>query len=366
MNLKTSIENWIKQIYSNHKKVRNYLFVLIFVLIVFLFYSIIKSKLTFLINLYDRILVLYLSNLLSGACNILKLLHFPVSADLNQVFLNGKVLFEIDNSFLSKKWFVVTLLIIWITPSDVRSRILYSLISIPLNYILNIFQLFIVFFFYDGSKSIVDLKLIGYTIVWLGYISFVIFWLKKNKELIFSILSKYNYNIDFIKKKSGLAIVLLFIAVFINNFLVGYLDFKYWIIAIFNTSKYILSLMGYDAIVDDVYLIGENGTIYMAKFCLGIQTTIIFTLFILLTGQNLKKQIFYVLFGIIVINVVNILRFVLLFIHLQKHGEYKLTMDLHDIFNIVVYSVVFVLWIIWLEKYSDVWKYIRTTPINEN
>ncbi|MFN8239983.1 MAG: hypothetical protein U0X39_04430 [Bacteroidales bacterium] len=45
----------------------------------------------------------------------------------------------------------------------------------------------------------------------------------------------------------------------------------------------------------------------------------------------------------------NILRFVFLFIHIQKHGDYKLAISVHDMYNYITYTFVFILWIIWIE-----------------
>jgi hypothetical protein len=45
---------------------------------------------------------------------------------------------------------------------------------------------------------------------------------------------------------------------------------------------------------------------------------------------------------------------VLLFIHIQKNGNYELAMDVHDMYNYIIYIIVFGLWVIWFERFSDI------------
>ena len=94
----------------------------------------------------------------------------------------------------------------------------------------------------------------------------------------------------------------------------------------------------------------------MANGCLGFRTMLLFTMLIFVTGDNKKTTWFYVLGGLLLLNVVNIIRFVLLFIHIQKNGGYVLNIDLHDLYNYIIYTIVFILWIIWFEKFSDLKK----------
>ena len=60
--------------------------------------------------------------------------------------------------------------------------------------------------------------------------------------------------------------------------------------------------------------------------------------------------------GILFLNLVNIIRFVLLFVHIQKYGGYELTIDLHDLYNYVTYTLVFLMWVFWFERFSDIKK----------
>ena len=71
------------------------------------------------------------------------------------------------------------------------------------------------------------------------------------------------------------------------------------------------------------------------------------------TGKNSISKWLFIVTGLIILNLTNIIRFVLLFIHMQNHGGYVLKIDVHNIYNYIIYGIVFLLWIIWFEKYSD-------------
>ncbi len=133
-----------------------------------------------------------------------------------------------------------------------------------------------------------------------------------------------------------------------------YFDFNLWIDFLFKSSQKILALLGHDAVVEPSLLIGNNGSIYMTKGCLGFKTMFLFASIVYLTGNDNKRRWIYIISGLLFLNFVNIIRFVLLFIHIQKHGGYVLAMDLHDMYNYIIYFIVFVLWVIWFEKFSDI------------
>ena len=116
-----------------------------------------------------------------------------------------------------------------------------------------------------------------------------------------------------------------------------------------------LSFTPYDVAKEGHTLYGLNGNLFLAKYCLGLQAMYIFGAFIWLTGNKISRKSIFIILGIIFINLTNILRLTLLFMHIQKHGNYELAMDLHEMFNIIIYSLIFILWIIWIEKFSDLW-----------
>jgi exosortase family protein XrtF len=68
------------------------------------------------------------------------------------------------------------------------------------------------------------------------------------------------------------------------------------------------------------------------------------------TGK-FKKTILFIMFGSIIIHILNIGRIVLLCVALYHFPQYEHL--LHGvIFPLVIYGVVFLLWVIWVNKYS--------------
>lgn len=145
-------------------------------------------------------------------------------------------------------------------------------------------------------------------------------------------------------------IIKLIYAYIVITFSISHFDYQIWINFLLRSSQIFLNLLGYESSVESNLLIGSNGSISLQKGCMGIITMFVFTAIIYLTGRKDKRCWMYVFLGIFVLATSNVIRFVLLFIHLQKHEDYVLTMDFHDLYNYTVYFIVFILWIIWFEK----------------
>ena len=93
---------------------------------------------------------------------------------------------------------------------------------------------------------------------------------------------------------------------------------------------------------------------YLARIiegCNAISVIILFASFVFAFSAKFKNTFFFILFGSGLIFLLNILRIALLTIGLYNYPEYE--EFLHNIvFPVVIYGVVFVLWIIWVIKFS--------------
>lgn len=93
---------------------------------------------------------------------------------------------------------------------------------------------------------------------------------------------------------------------------------------------------------------------YIARIvegCNAISVIILFASFIFAFSNRFITTFLYIFLGSILIFILNIFRIALLTIGLYKYPEYGTF--LHDIlFPLVIYGVVFVLWIIWVLKFS--------------
>ena len=97
---------------------------------------------------------------------------------------------------------------------------------------------------------------------------------------------------------------------------------------------------------------------YKAKYisriiegCNALSVIILFISFVIAFTGKFKKTLLFILFGSVLIHVLNIVRIALLCVALYHFPQYEHW--LHGvIFPLVIYGVVFLLWVIWVNKYS--------------
>ncbi len=119
-------------------------------------------------------------------------------------------------------------------------------------------------------------------------------------------------------------------------------------------SKNILELLGYVVIVGgrDMKIEGTGG-LWIGDSCNGITLFALFAIFIIAYPGNLKKKLFYVPAGIVVIELLNVLRIVLLAI-LDTYSRAWTEFNHTYTFTIIIYGCIFLMWMFWVEKISDV------------
>jgi exosortase family protein XrtF len=85
--------------------------------------------------------------------------------------------------------------------------------------------------------------------------------------------------------------------------------------------------------------------------CNALSVMILFVAFIVAFTGKWKQTLLFIVFGSILIHVLNIARIALLCIALYHYPEFEHL--LHGvIFPLIIYGVVFLLWVIWVNKFS--------------
>ncbi|MBN8643173.1 MAG: exosortase family protein XrtF [Flavobacteriales bacterium] len=86
--------------------------------------------------------------------------------------------------------------------------------------------------------------------------------------------------------------------------------------------------------------------------CNALSVMILFVSFIIAFSGKFKTMLLFILSGLVIIHIFNVLRIALLSMAVYHYNEYQ---DfLHSvIFPLFIYGVVFVLWVIWVNKYSS-------------
>lgn len=125
-----------------------------------------------------------------------------------------------------------------------------------------------------------------------------------------------------------------------------------------SASAQILKLLGYILIPfpaesETIRTIGIDGThgLWIGDPCNGLTIFALFTGFIISFPGKLKDKLWFIPLGLISIHILNILRIVALCI-LLKYDATSLEFNHTYTFTLIVYSYVFLLWIIWINKFS--------------
>jgi exosortase/archaeosortase family protein len=303
----------------------------------------------FLWNLINEYLLL----LERIADRLLYLLGSEVSILENQVYLETGLIGKIDSGYLLKKWTLFLLIVCWITPTKVRGKLVFTGLIILSNFIGSLSHISL-------SAHLLSLDIDSHSTTLLGrtpyaflMLTLFITWIWNNRKSIMHTRLVKKLNLEFLERILPEIFIIMFLFTLLSNFLLGFFQYSVWIDFMFNISAWILNILDYPAWVESHLLKGENGSIYMAKGCLGFNTMLLFASIVYITGKHKSIKWLFIVSGLILLNITNITRFVLLFIHIQNHGGYVLKMDVHAMYNYIIYVIVFLFWIIWFEKYSD-------------
>ena len=158
--------------------------------------------------------------------------------------------------------------------------------------------------------------------------------------------------------------VFLFLIKLLLLYLLWYLVYELWlhpqeVADIFvvkqtiGAGKKILELCGYEVFSNGFRMIGIKNTsgLIMGDNCNGISLFALFSGFVIaFPGPVIKKTVFIVL-GILSIQLLNIIRVVA--IAIMETYSYEMTEFNHTYtFTILIYGYVFLLWILWVNKFS--------------
>lgn len=116
-------------------------------------------------------------------------------------------------------------------------------------------------------------------------------------------------------------------------------------------SKQVLSWLGY-AVITNQYdlLVAGRGSIRLVYSCLGFGLISFLSAFVIAYPKPLKAKIIFLITGIITIEFLNVLRFVLLALFWNKKDNQII--DHHTIFNITLYILIMISLYFWV-KHND-------------
>lgn len=127
---------------------------------------------------------------------------------------------------------------------------------------------------------------------------------------------------------------------------------------IINVSSWGLEMLGYKTFaskdINDLQVMGIDGSngVWIGGPCNGITLMFLFAIFVISYPGSVKHKLWYVPLGILAVHTLNIIRIVSLAI-IAFHDPYSLDFNHTYTFTFIAYSFVFMLWMIWVNKYAE-------------
>lgn len=127
-------------------------------------------------------------------------------------------------------------------------------------------------------------------------------------------------------------------------------------------TKFVLNNVGYNTKIEQhskevsVKLIINNKFVArVIEGCNSVSIIILFTSFIIAFSNKFKVTFLFIVVGSLLIYFLNILRIAIISIALYEYPQYQHI--LHDVlFPLMIYGVTFMLWILWVKKFSKLKK----------
>ena len=170
-------------------------------------------------------------------------------------------------------------------------------------------------------------------------------------------LSAYKPFLLFISIFFGVYIVLTFLyQYFLNSFQTGTADSITHLVAL-NTEKLIswfYQLISIEKVANEPFFIiyfQNKGIARIVEGCNGVSVIILFISFIVAFSGSLKNTLLYILGGSLFIHLINVIRIALLTVLMYNFPNQSHI--LHGVFfPLIIYGLVFILWVIWVNKFS--------------
>lgn len=102
--------------------------------------------------------------------------------------------------------------------------------------------------------------------------------------------------------------------------------------------------------------------LFINNRCLALDLMYTYSVFIIAFFGPVKKKLWYIPMGILIINILNILRIIGLGITSMYFPKY-MNFNHHTLFTYIVYLFTFILWVIWIKKFAkeDIIKMLEET-----
>jgi len=129
-----------------------------------------------------------------------------------------------------------------------------------------------------------------------------------------------------------------------SEFAAKYLDYVSalrWMLL--HCAKLLLNIFGFHVYLKDVYTIKlQNGLgVHVGYDCIGYGVLIFWFAFVFANSGSFVKKAKWILGGLLLIWMVNVIRIALMVVSVNNHWSTPLGLDNHTLFNIAAYAVIF-------------------------
>ncbi len=128
--------------------------------------------------------------------------------------------------------------------------------------------------------------------------------------------------------------------------------------SIITTAESFIKLLGYKTFTvlqdRDYQVIGIDGSngVWVGSNCNAITLFSLFSVFIFAYPGHQKSKLWFIPLGILLIHILNIIRVIALVI-IAYYSPYSLSLNHTYTFTFIVYAFIFLLWMIWVNKYAS-------------
>lgn len=125
-------------------------------------------------------------------------------------------------------------------------------------------------------------------------------------------------------------------------------------------SNFILNTFGFNTLIEVqneiviTKIIGNDFDhgVWIGEPCNGVKLFGLFSIFIIAFPGKLKSKIWYIPIGILIIHFVNVIRIAILTV-ISSNNPKILDFNHNVTFQVIIYSIILILWFVWINKYAD-------------
>jgi exosortase/archaeosortase family protein len=135
-----------------------------------------------------------------------------------------------------------------------------------------------------------------------------------------------------------------------NAFIAQNLDYiKGLRLLLLDMSTGFLNLIGFTAIHNNyIMLVAGRGSIQVVYKCLGLGIISFFAAFVIAYPKPVKAKIIFIITGIVILQILNVIRFMLLAVFWTKANSTMV--DHHTIFNFIIYLIIAAALYFWINE----------------